>query len=769
MQYKDLLALLSYENVLRIGLYRLREKFIKGGHRRYGLGMLLSIGGVSNGSKGPIFGGAGAQGPELYSSTVRILSTASHFTHTRRGGLLNHCRHALWGILLFIPVLGEAAQPALQNESVSIKAASPQGFSAPAARYRVVIDAPKPIRSLLKTHLDIVRFATRTDMTKGQFDFLIMASTSQVADLLKTQGYFTPEIQVSVQRPNLRGLRDWVLPSERHSKVVSICVKPGEPIRVKKMTLSFQGAVLAEPLELDAGEEEEREARANKLQQPNREAAVRAAWPLKRGDIFTQRAWDDAKGLALKTLQAKRYLDAKMVASQALIDVKKHRAYLELTLDSGPPFVLGPLEFTDLKRYPGQIIHNVNPLRVGEYYSADRVLELQRRIQNTPYFANVVVDVRAQSEHMPSPLNKLAKDVSGEPSSLKQEKQEAHSSDTVISGAHNASTQKQEETVPRMVPVRVKVTEYPYHALSFGVGYISDQGPHAQGQYSYNNMFNRAWVLETQGQWNPEQQSGGFQLSTPPDEQAYVYSALGNYTHSDVENTDIRSIRTGAQRVRLQSRYEYTYSLLFYGDRLQNANAPSSWSRALVPGWSWLRRDVDDLLFPREGSLLLFAANGAVKGILTQESFGRAYFSGRQYVPLGSSGIGVFRVELGGVLTSGSTVKIPASLLFRAGGSHSIRGYSYQSIGNHVEDSVLPVKYLAVGSLEYQHWLNHDWGAAVFYDAGTAADAWAERTLYQGAGLGVRWRSPVGPINFDVAYGLRNHSIRPYITLGIAF
>jgi translocation and assembly module TamA len=719
MQYKDLLALPFYKNLLRTCLYRLREKLMKGGYRQCGLGILLSI-----------------------------------------------C-----GILLCIPLFAEAVQPAQQDENGSIKASSAQSFSAPAARYRVVIDAPRAIRSLLKAHLDIVRFATRTDMTKGQFDFLVMASTPQIANLLKTQGYFTPEIQVSVQRPNLRGLRDWFLPSEQYSKVVSIRVKPGEPIRVKKVTLSFQGAVLAESLEPYAEEEEEeREMRANtpanKLQQQNREEAVRAAWLLKRGDIFTQRAWDDAKALALKTLQAKRYLNAKMVASQALIDVKKHRAYLELTLDSGPPFVLGPLEFTDLKRYPGQIIHNVNPLRVGEYYSAERVLELQRRIQNTPYFANVVVDVHAPSEDVPHPLDTLVKDASEEPSSLKQE---AISSDTVIPSAHNVSTQKQEETVPRVAPVRVKVTEYPYHALSFGVGYISDQGPHAQGQYSYNNMFNRAWVLETQGQWNPEQQSGGFQLSTPPDAQAYVYSVLGNYTHSNVENTDIRSVHTGVQRVRLQSRYEYTYSLLFYGDRLQDDNASSSWSRALVPGWSWLRRDVDDLLFPREGSLLLFAANGAIKGILTHESFGRAYFSGRQYVPLGSNDIGVFRVELGGVLTSGSTVKIPASLLFRAGGSNSIRGYSYQSIGNHVGDSVVPVKYLAVGSLEYQHWFNHDWGAAVFYDAGTAADTWAERTLYQGAGLGVRWRSPVGPINFDVAYGLRNHSIRPYITLGIAF
>ncbi|KAG0093552.1 hypothetical protein BGZ92_004741 [Podila epicladia] len=61
-------------------------------------------------------------------------------------------------------------------------------------------------------------------------------------------------------------------------------------------------------------------------------------------------------------------------------------------------------------------------------------------------------------------------------------------------------------------------------------------------------MFGRAWVLETQGQWDPKQQSTGFQLSTPPDERAYIYSVLAHYKRSDIENTDIRSVTTGVQR-----------------------------------------------------------------------------------------------------------------------------------------------------------------------------------------------------------------------------
>jgi len=162
-------------------------------------------------------------------------------------------------------------------------------------------------------------------------------------------------------------------------------------------------------------------------------------------------------------------------------------------------------------------------------------------------------------------------------------------------------------------------------------------------------------------------------------------------------------------------------------------------------------------------------AGFAVKGLLTDQSFGRVYAHGKQYLALDKSDLLVFRAELGGVFTTGGSSGIPASLLFRAGGADSIRGYSYDSIGNNVGGSVLPTKYVATGSAEYQHWFTHEYGGAVFFDIGTAADTWAEKTIFQGVGVGARWRSPIGPINVDLAYGLRNRSVRPYLTLGVAF
>lgn len=562
--------------------------------------------------------------------------------------------------------------------------------SSPAdAKYDITIDAPRAMRKLLEKHLDLARFASRADVTDDQFEFLVTATPQQVRDLAATDGYFSPVVRTDVSA------------DDKGKKKVIVHVDPGPQTMVSSVELTFSGAV-------------EQEA-------PQRENAARFAFSLHTGDPFTQSAWTDAKDAALKALQARRYLGAKIARSQARIDPHTRQAALSVEFDSGPTFTLGRLDVSGVRRYPGRIITNVNPIGVGEVYDAERVAELQRQLQNTPYYASVAIDVD----------NDVAK--------------------------------------PNDTPVHVKVSEYPYNSVRGGVGYATDTGAHVQGAYTYLDTFGAAWPLSIQGRIDQIQQYGQVRLAMPPGQRGWVNAAVASYTNTQVSDTRIYSARAGLERTRTAQFIDYAYSLQYYADRLdQNASGPTT-SHALVPQWSWTRRNVDDPLFPRKGNLIHVEAGFAVKGLATDQSFARGYARGVQYVPLFKRDLLLLRAELGGVFTSGGTTGIPASLLFRAGGSNSVRGYGFQSIGNNVEGSVLPTKYLLTATAEYQHWFTHDWGAAVFYDIGTAADAWGERVFYPGVGFGVRWRSPVGPINVDLAYGTRNGSVRPYLTLGIAF
>ncbi|WP_373322178.1 autotransporter assembly complex protein TamA [Paraburkholderia adhaesiva] len=555
--------------------------------------------------------------------------------------------------------------------------------------YDVEIDAtPRELRKLLETHLDIARFATRSDISDDQYAFLVTATPQQVRDLASTVGYFTPVVRTDSK----------IVEGRRR---VRVSVDPGPRTTISSVTLTFRGPVLTE----------------DKTQ----ENAARFAFSLHDGDPFTQSGWDDAKNGSLKALQSRRYLGAKIVQSEARIDPLKRDARLSVTYDSGPTFTMGELDVQGMRRYPEFIVANVNPISPGENYDASRVTELQRQMQNTPYFASVAIAVDDNPEK------------------------------------------------PQQTPLHVKVSEFPYNNFRGSVGYSTDTGPHVQGSYTYLDTFGAAWPFQVQGRLDQIQQFGQIQLSMPPGPRAWTNSALVSYTTTDVSDTKIFSLRGGVQRARTAQNIDIAYSLLYYQDRLEQNAAPPSIARALVPSWSWTRRSVDDPIFPRSGNIIRVEAGFAVKGAIADATFIRGYMRGQQYLPIGRSDLMLFRAEVGGVFTGASSSDVPASLLFRAGGSNSVRGYSFQSIGNDVDGSILPTKYLVTGTAEYQHWFSHDWGAATFFDIGTATDTWGEKVFDPGAGFGARWRSPVGPVNLDLAYGFRTHSVRPYLTLGIAF
>ncbi|UUZ50920.1 BamA/TamA family outer membrane protein [Massilia sp. B-10] len=98
-----------------------------------------------------------------------------------------------------------------------------------------------------------------------------------------------------------------------------------------------------------------------------------------------------------------------------------------------------------------------------------------------------------------------------------------------------------------------------------------------------------------------------------------------------------------------------------------------------------------------------------------------------------------------------------------------MRGYGYQALGVKEGEATVGARYLLTGSAEYQYWFKPPWGAAVFVDAGNAADTISELKPKVGCSIGARWRSPVGPINVDVAYGQAVKEVRLHFSLGFTF
>ncbi len=124
-------------------------------------------------------------------------------------------------------------------------------------------------------------------------------------------------------------------------------------------------------------------------------------------------------------------------------------------------------------------------------------------------------------------------------------------------------------------------------------------------------------------------------------------------------------------------------------------------------------------------------------------------------------------------------LELAPSLRFFAGGDQSIRGFAYQTLGPKIDlendDGTLSTiniggRYLMVGSVEYQYYLTDSWRVAAFVDSGNAFDVYDSDAfeIVTSVGGGVHWISPIGPVRFDVGYGISESSPpwRLHITIG---
>jgi translocation and assembly module TamA len=81
---------------------------------------------------------------------------------------------------------------------------------------------------------------------------------------------------------------------------------------------------------------------------------------------------------------------------------------------------------------------------------------------------------------------------------------------------------------------------------------------------------------------------------------------------------------------------------------------------------------------------------------------------------------------------------------------------------------------MVTGSVEWQRPITvrgnrSDWEQTVFVDAGSVADKPNQMTVHTGVGTGIRWASPVGPVQADIAYGLKTQQFRLHLRMGFTF
>jgi translocation and assembly module TamA len=168
--------------------------------------------------------------------------------------------------------------------------------------------------------------------------------------------------------------------------------------------------------------------------------------------------------------------------------------------------------------------------------------------------------------------------------------------------------------------------------------------------------------------------------------------------------------------------------------------------------------------------------SGVMVGLTVQEGFRLGQYGYQYlrvtpevsvYVPLGWRTVLAGRVRVGGLVPISETGPASIIALLTAGGSNSVRGYGNQRLSPMAfqDGHWVPTggNGVAEVSIELRQQLGVSLGGVVFLDAGNVSEAskspseWKSAltlsALQPSAGLGLRYKTPFGPVRFDV--GLR--------------
>lgn len=494
-------------------------------------------------------------------------------------------------------------------------------------------------------------------------------------------------------------------------RLLRIVVTPGPQARVSTWRLDVTGALEDAASAGDAGALAQREA-------------LRQAWPLPADQPFTQAAWSGAKSATLARVRAEGYPAAAWRNTGARVDASAGTVALTAELDSGPLFRLGEIRIEGLQRYDEQSVRRLATFAPGDAYSEQRLLDYQERLYKLELFEGAAVEIDA---------------------------------DPALAG---------------QVPVHVRVKEQPLQQATAGIGYSANTGPRLTLEHEHRRVFGTRWTASNKLELGPDQKRWEGDLKSHPLDGLYrnLVGGSAERLRTDDELRTSWSARVG--RTQDTPRIDRLYYLELVHARVESDGSIDD-SDAVSANYHWIWRDLDSALLPTQGmSLSLQGAGGYARSSTDDNGlFGRAWGRLTVYRPLGASWYGTARVEAGQVFTQ-DRVGVPDTLLFRAGGDESVRGYDYRTLGPVVDGVVTSGRVIATASAEVARpiWADRPafWWAA-FVDAGNAANRWSRLKPALGYGLGLRWRSPVGPLRIDAAYGQDVKRVRLHLSVGIAF
>jgi translocation and assembly module TamA len=447
-------------------------------------------------------------------------------------------------------------------------------------------------------------------------------------------------------------------------------------------------------------------------------------FPLKQGETLFHPEYEAGKQRFVDDAARNGYLDADFQTNEIRVDLDAYTADVVVHFATGPRYRFGPVVFNQDFLDP-DLLRGYVTFKQGEPLDVDEVLQMQTSLSDSPYFQRVEVLTRRD----------LAQGVE--------------------------------------VPIEVNLTPAKPQRWSAGAGYGTDTGPRgtvALDLRRINRQGHRGNV-EVRGSQIEKSLQAQYQIPGAYPRTDVLTFSLG-YSDLRTDTSESKSSLVGVGLTQARGKWREALALNLQREDFE-VGLDEGRSELLIPQSTWTRVRADDRISTTNGDRVEFTLRGADESLLSNASFLQASAQGKLIRSFARNFRFITRLQVGHTETD-QLRELPPTIRFFAGGDQSVRGYGFQDLGPLDEaGNVIGGEDLLTGSVELEYrfleklFFLEKWGVAAFYDTGNAMRTFSG-SLEEGAGVGLRWVSPIGPIRADVAWALTEPGtpVRFHLTVG---
>ena len=454
-----------------------------------------------------------------------------------------------------------------------------------------------------------------------------------------------------------------------------------------------------------------------------KKAVTKAKETLKKGKQLDQAAYETLKK-QLQVLASQRgFFDVKLEEHQIRVDVDNNTAIVTLHYETGKRYHLGKVNFDQETEWLwDNLLNRYVQIESGQPYDARDLQQLQGDLSNSEYYSAVEIGAAPKT------------------------------------------------AVNHVIPINVKLTPRKPRKYILGIGYGTDTGVRGKVGITGRRVNRRghkytAEALVSQIRYGV----AGEYIIPGKDPRNDAWGIRSSYEEEHSDARDYKAFNIGGYFRYRDGYWIKTYATDYRIEEFE-LGADNPTSTLLIPSVEWSRTfpaELEKRIYADHGTWLQLRLRGGVESLLSDTTFIQPLVSAKWIYSFSGKSRIITRGSLGTTIVDDFS-KLPTTLRFFTGGDSTVRGYQFSIIGpQDAQSQVVGGKNLTEISLEYEFPIKEKWSIAAFIDAGDAFDDTPDYKA--GVGLGLHWKSPIGPVRIDFGHALEQPigtNLRLHLTIG---